>query len=105
MRGEFWKEVYADEKMRKRITDAGLTFEDGKAPYLQVPDPEHPGQFIQMQVTLEHFQRKTDVPLRAQDASNLLFSFRYENTVILEHIRRIVRKQMGVNPGQPHPMN
>jgi hypothetical protein len=43
--------------------------------------------------------------MRAQDAENLELSFRYENTVILEHIRRIVRKQMGTNPGEPHPMN
>jgi hypothetical protein len=70
-----------------------------------VPDPDHPGKFIEMQITLEHSERKTDAPRKAQDADNLLFSFRYENTVLLEHIRRIVRKQMGVNPGKPHPMN
>jgi hypothetical protein len=91
--------------MRAQVEAAGLTFEDGKAPYLRVPDPDHPGKFIEMQITLEHFERKTDAPLKAQDADNLLFSFRYENTVLLEHIRRIVRKQMGVNPGKPHPMN
>lgn len=105
VRGEFWKEVYADEKMRAQIEAAGLTFEAGKAPYLRVPDPNDPNKTLDLQITLEHFQRKSDVPLKAQDADNLLFSFRYENTVILEHIRRIVRKQMGVNPGQPHPMN
>lgn len=105
VREKFWKAVFANTEMRDQITGAGLTFKDGNAPYLQVPDPDHPGKFIEMQVTLEHAERKTDAPLRAQDADNLLFSFRYENTALLEHIRRIVRKQMGVNPGKPHPMN
>lgn len=105
VRSEFWKQVHADPALRARIEAAGLTFKDGKAPFLRAPDPARPGKFIEMQVTLEHFQRKSDVPSRAQDADNLLFSFRYENTVILEHIRRIVRMRMGVNPGQPHPMN
>jgi hypothetical protein len=105
VRGEFWTEVYANKKLRAQIEATGLTFEEGKAPYLKAPDPDKPGKFVEMQVTLEHFDRKTDVPLKAQDADNLLFSFRYENTVLLEHTRRIVRKQMGVNPGDPHPMN
>ncbi|WP_233151816.1 DUF4781 domain-containing protein, partial [Pelomonas sp. KK5] len=105
VRGEFWKAVYANKDMRGQIEAAGLTFEEGKAPFLRVPDPAKPGKFIEMQVTLEHAERKTDVPSRAQDPDNLLFSFRYENTVILEHVRRIVRKQMGTNPGEPHPMN
>jgi hypothetical protein len=105
VRGEFWKAVYANKDMRAEIEAAGLTFDEGKAPYLLVPDPAKPGKFIEMQVTLEHAARKSDVPSRAQDPDNLLFSFRYENTVLLEHIRRIVRNQMGVNPGKPHPMN
>lgn len=107
VRGEFWKLVYNDNrfaKLKQQILDAGLTFKDGNAPYLEVPDPDNPGKTVQMQVTLEHFDRKTDVPMRAQDASNLEFSFRYENTVLLEHIRRIVRNQMGTNPGEHHPM-
>ena len=105
VRDEFWKAVYANKDMRAQIEAAGLSFEDGKAPYLRVPDPAKPGKFLEMQVTLEHAERKTDVPSRAQDPDNLLFSFRYENTVLLEHIRRIVRNQMGTNTGEPHPMN
>ena len=108
VRGEFWNLVFSDDRfadLKKKIVDAGLTFKDGNAPYLEVPDPDHPGKTVELQVTLEHFDRKTDVPMRAQDAGNLEFSFRYENTRILEAIRRIVRNQMGTNPGEPHPMN
>jgi hypothetical protein len=107
VRSEFWKMVFSDSRfarLKQQILEAGLTFNEGNAPYLEVPDPDHPGKTVPMQVTLEHFDRKTDVPMRAQDPTNLEFSFRYENTRLLEAIRRIVKQQMGTNPGEHHPM-
>ena len=55
-----------------------------------------------MDVTLGHAQRKTDVPSRAQDPDNLLFSFRHENTDLLERTREIMRWRME-NPDKPPP--
>jgi len=103
VRSQFWKRVHSDPEfasLKAKIDDMGFTFEKGRAPYLKVPNPDDPKNPFEIGVTLEHFDRKTDYPLHAQDAERLLFSFRYENVVILEHIRRIQRKRMGVNPGE-----
>ena len=91
VQAKFWGEVYADEKLKKRFLDAGFKIEGTKAPYLELPDG------TRQSISLEHLDRKSDVPGRAQDASNLFFSFGYENSVVLEHIRRIERryKNMG----------
>lgn len=102
VRKNFWEEVYKDKNMRAQIEAAGLKFEEGKAPYLEVPDPKNPGQVIKMDVTLEHAERKTDVPSRAQDPDNLLFTFRHENTDLLERIREIMRWRTE-NPKGPQP--
>lgn len=105
--GEFWKLVYGDKrfaKLKQQILDAGLTFQEGKAPYLEAPDPDNPGKTVKVQVTLKHPAGKTGVPVRAQDAESLELSFRSENAAVLEHIRRTVRNQTGTNTGDPHPM-
>lgn len=106
VRKEFWNIVTSDPALVKRLkADYGLTVEPGVAPYLEFPDPMNPKSTLKLRLQLEHFDRKTDVPLRAQDPNNLLFSFGFENTQMLEAIRDIVTSRMGKpEPGDTNPM-
>ena len=112
VRDKFWAEIYKSKKIRdlrkagktkevgphealvEKIEAAGLKFEGG-APYLPMRDES--GEIMidrkkrerRHTVSLEHVERKSDVPLLAQDADNLVLSFNYENSQVLEAIKSV----------------
>ena len=85
-RGRFWARVRS-AGLTGFFTNAGMQFAGGNdtAPLYIGSD----GRVYRL--TLEHFERLSDNPTRAVDASNFLFSIGYENSVILEAIRRVGR--------------
>ena len=78
-------------KMRtfvQKVVKDGKSVPKGTAPSLK--DAKGKKQ----KITLEHADRKSDVPMRAVDPENLLLSRSRENSVYLEAIRRAMRWRM-----------
>jgi hypothetical protein len=87
VRDFYWK----DPEVRKQWADAGADMSKN-APTLLVEQIEKGQKFyVSQTVTLEHKIRLNDNPFLAVSEKNLVKSFGYENSVILEDIRRIER--------------
>ncbi|NOV20412.1 hypothetical protein E5S70_30910 [Ensifer adhaerens] len=87
VRDLYWQ----DPKVRQQWTDAGADMSKN-APTFLVEKIENGKKTISTQaVTLEHKTRVNDNPFLAISENNLIKSFGYENSVILEDIRRIER--------------
>jgi len=81
-RGRFWRAVRQDPDARALFEDAGFRFtgSDTSAPVRQLSDGST------MQATIDHIvERQTDFA-RALDPTNLRFSTRLENTVVLRQV-------------------
>ena len=86
---ESTRDIYwNDPKIRKQWKNAGADMSKN-APTLLVERIENGQVFYERQtITLEHLVRKTDNPFLAVSKDNLLHVLGYENSVILEDIRR-----------------
>lgn len=87
VRDNYWK----DPAVRKEWGEAGADM-SSNAPTFLVEHIEDGKKFYKNQtVTLEHKTRVNDNPFLAVSEKNIVKSFGYENSVILEDIRRIER--------------
>jgi hypothetical protein len=85
VRDEYWK----NPEVRKEWKDAGADMTKN-APSVLIERVENGKRFYEKQtVTLEHKVRLNDNPFLAVSDSNLVKSLGYENSVLLEDIRRI----------------
>ena len=85
VRDEYWK----NPEVRREWKDAGADMSKN-APTVLVERVENGKTFYEKQtVTLEHKVRLNDNPFLAVSESNLVKSLGYENSVLLEDIRRI----------------
>lgn len=100
VRDKFWELVDANKVTEFR--EAGLQ-KGERAPFLQIEEGSK--KLSKHILTLEHFDRKVADPTRVIDPDNLIFSFGYENSVVLEMIRRIIRNAAPTGGNGPHPWN
>lgn len=83
---QFWADVHADAQLCEYLESLGLTFtmhgnQRSGVPYFKIGNSKE-------RMTLEHFSRRSDDPVRAIDSSNLIISPSTENSVLNELIRK-----------------
>jgi len=99
---EYWRQVRQDSALVRAWKATGADMSGTGAPKVPVRVTRNGVTTDTTEViTLEHLTRRTDNPFRTVDASNLTYALKYENSVLLESIRRVERSQGAVFTTDP----